>query len=168
MEFHFKFSDHAEVSTPAAQSPKKIGIFRGGGVEDGSIGDDKRDAFDVVAGEAVQAVQPARAAAEDESCRSGVRHHARRKYEPESLGRNIYVAEKATAAETRATILFIDAYLAHAAEIDHQAALATAEPGKAVPAATDCRKNAGGARCSDNSLNIGHVCATRNQTRCAS
>src|SRR5579863_3172165 len=163
MEFYFKFSDRTEVSAAASQSPKKVGIFFRGGVEDGSIGDDKREAFDVVTGEAVQAVQPACASAEDESCRSGVGNHARGKNEPESLSRNIYVAEKTTAAETRATIFFIDAYLAHAAEIDHQTALAAAESGKTVAAATDCGKNACGARCPDNSLHIGYVCATRNQ-----
>src|SRR5579864_9121250 len=105
MEFHFKFGDYAKVSTAASQSPKEIGIFGGGGVEDGAIGDDKREALDVVAGEAVQAVQPARAPAEDESCRACVRHHARGKNEPGSLGGNIYVAEKAPAAETRETSL---------------------------------------------------------------
>jgi len=112
----------------------------------------------------MQTVHPAGASAEDESCRTGVRHHARRKNEPESLGRGINGAEKATAAESRAPIFFIDPYLAHAGKIDHQAAFATAKSGKTVATATDCGENPSGARRPDNSLHIRDTGATRNQT----
>jgi len=165
VESHLELGDHAEVSAATAQSPKEIRIFRCAGVEDRTICDDKGKAFDVVAGETVQAVQPSGASAKDQSSRAGMGNNPGRKGEPDGLGHDINATEKAATTESRAAIYSINTHLPHAGEIDHQTAFTTAESGKAVTATTDGGNNARGTRRSDCSLHIRHSGATGDQTR---
>jgi hypothetical protein len=134
-------------------------------VEDRSISDDKGKALDIVAGETVQAVQPSSASAQDQSSRAGMGNDAGRKGQPNGLGRSINGTEKATAAESRATICLINIHLPHAREINHQAAFTTAESGKAVATTTNSGKNSCSTRRSYRSLHIRHSGATSDQTR---
>src|SRR5580698_5408984 len=113
MEFYFEVRDHTEIATASSQSPKQVGVFFCGCMHNRAVGSHQREAFDVVARQAVQASQPAEPSTENQTGSAGVRDYSRGKNETVLLRSRVDRTEQTAAGEARLTGLGINRRLAH-------------------------------------------------------
>src|SRR3954449_427739 len=66
VELELEGGGDAEVAPAAVQRPEEVGVLVAAGPDGDAVGGDELDGAEVVAGQAVLALQPARAAAEGE------------------------------------------------------------------------------------------------------
>ena len=127
----------AEVAAAAAQRPEQLGMLVGGRADLVAAGGDELDGEDVVAGEAVLALEPAGAAAEREARDAGARHAAADGREPVRLGGGVELAPGQAGAGAHDAALGVDGDLAEAADVDDDAVVDERQPGDGVAAGAD-------------------------------
>jgi hypothetical protein len=127
----------AEIATPAAQAPEEVGVLRGAGDQQLTVGGDHVSRQQVVARQAVPAVQPAQTAAEGQSGDACVGDDAQRGGQSELLRLAIELAQPQAGLGDRRLPRCIHAQALHIPEIDEQAAITRGVAGDAVPATTD-------------------------------
>ena len=125
----------AEVAAAAAQRPEQLGVLVGGRADRLAAGGDQLDGEDVVDGQAVLALEPARAAAEREPGDAGARDAPADGGEPVLLGGGVDLAPGQAAARADDPPLRVDDQLAQAADVDHEAVLDERRAGDRVAAA---------------------------------
>jgi hypothetical protein len=158
-----ELGDHAEVAASPSERPKEVWIFPIVRAQDGSVRDDHREAFNIVAGKTMQSVQPPSSTAQHQSGSTGVRNDPGGKCEANALRGRIYGSEKAAASESCTAIPLVDNHLAHTGEVDDQAVVATAKPGKAVAATPDRCKRSGLGCGSHGKLYVSDIGTARNE-----
>jgi hypothetical protein len=128
--------DHAEVAAPAPEGPEEVGVLVGRRPQDAPVGRDDLRGDQVVRGRAGLAGQPADPAAQGQPGDARVADEATDHGQAVYLGGGIQVAPGRAAAAHRPARGRIDHDPPHAAQVDHQPALADREPGEVVaPAA---------------------------------
>src|SRR5579863_4145082 len=160
MEFYFEIRDDTEVATASAQGPKQVGVFSCARMHNRALGSHYCETFDVVARQTVQAGQPAESSTKNQTGSAGVRDYSRGKNKTVLLRGCIDRTEQTAAGEARVAGLRINQYLTHSREIDHQAAVASAEAGEAMASAAQGSQNASGRSGPDGILHILDVGAT--------
>ena len=135
MQAIFERSRDSEVRARTAKPPEQVGVFVLARVHEPTVCRDDVDREEVVDREAEPALQPSHPAAECQTRGAGVRDDADRTDEPERLRLVVEVAEEGAAAHACRAVLRIDAHVAHAREVDHDAVVTRRQARDAVPAA---------------------------------
>ena len=137
MEAVFKRRHNAEIAAAAAQAPEQVrvlGVARG---QQLAIGGDHIGGEQVVAGKAVEAIEPAQAATQREAGDARGRKQSPRGGQPEGLRFAVKVAPGEPGLSAHRPPGGVNADALHGREIQHQPAIADGIPGHVVPAATD-------------------------------
>src|SRR5580692_6076697 len=113
MEFHFELGDDAEVAATSAQGPKQVRVFARARMHKGTVGSHHRQAFDVVARQAVQASEPAKSSAQNQPGGAGVRDYSGGKNQAVFLRSRIDRAEQTAAGKAGFAAFGVDRYLTH-------------------------------------------------------
>ncbi len=129
--------DHAEVAAAAAQRPEQLGMLVRGRAHLLALGGHELDGEQVVAGQAVLALEPAGPAAEREAGHAGGRHAAAGGGEAVGLGGAVELRPGRAGADARDPALGVDLDRRHAAHVDHEPVVDEREPGDRVPAGAD-------------------------------
>src|SRR5216683_5281762 len=137
MEFDLKLDYHTKISSAAAQGPEQVGILIARGMHKRTVCRDRGEACNVVTGKSMQASEPSGAAAQHQPGSAGVGDHAGRKHQSCALGRDVDGAKKTPTGKARPARVSVDGDFAHRRQINHYAALASAETSKTVPAASE-------------------------------
>jgi hypothetical protein len=119
VELIFERGDYAEIAASAAQTPEKVCILGGIYRQQLALGGDEIDGEEIVAGEAVFAGKPAKAASKRKSGNTGAGDRAPRGCEAKCLGLAIEVRPGSPALGAHRVTCRIDSDAAHAAKIDH-------------------------------------------------
>ena len=127
--------DDAEVAAAAAQRPEQLGMLVGGRADLVAAGGDELDGEDVVAREAVLALEPAGAAAEREARHAGAGDAAADGREAVRLRGGVELGPRQAGARPHDAALRIDADRAQAADVDDDSIVDEREPGDRVAAA---------------------------------
>ena len=125
----------AEVAAPAAQRPEQLGMLVGGGADLVAARGDELDGEDVVARQAVHALEPARPAAERKPRDAGGRDAAADGREAVFLGRGVELGPGQAGAGADDAAVAVDGDLAEAADVDDDAVVDEREAGDGVAAA---------------------------------
>ena len=146
---------------PPRSAQKSSGFSRLARAHEPTVREDHVRADDVVAGEAVASHQPSEAAAEREAGDPGGRHSAAGRREAVRRGRVVELAPRRAAAGQRDPAHRIDDYVAHAAQVDHQATVDAREAGRVVTAAAHSEGEIVGARELHRALDVARALADR-------
>src|SRR5690606_19485251 len=129
--------DDAEVAAAAAQRPQQVGVLVGVGADDAPVGGDQLGREQVVAGEAVLALQPAGAAAHREAGDAGGRHAAAGGGEAVRGRGAVGGRPGGAAADAHAPGLRVDRDLVHRTDVEDEAVLHQGAAGDRVAAGAD-------------------------------
>ena len=137
MQLVFERGDDAEVAAAAAQSPEQVRVIVGARGQEPAIGGDDVGGEQVVAGQAVLALQPADAAAEGEAGDAGRRHGAAGGGESEGLGLAVELSPGQARLGVRDPLhrIYPDAF--HGRQVDDQSVVADRLSGNVVATAAD-------------------------------
>jgi hypothetical protein len=138
--------DHPEVPSPTPQRPEEIGMLVGGGGEQIAGRGDDIGGEQVVARQAVPAVEPAEATAEGETGDPGHRDHPHGGGEPERLGLVVELREGEAGLRVGGAPHRVDPDALHRREVEHHAALADGGPGHAMASRPNGQGEIGGTR----------------------
>ena len=123
MELERERGRDAEVAAAAVQRPEQVRVLVRAGGDPRPVGGHQLDRDEVVAGEAVLALQPARPAAEREPGDAGGRHPPAGGREPVLLRGAVELGPRAAGSDARGARLGIDLDLVHRPHVDHEAAV---------------------------------------------
>ena len=150
---------HAEVAPTATQRPQQILV----GGDEVAVGGDQARADEVVAGQAVLALQHAHAAVEGQAGDAGLGHLPGRYGQAVELGLVVDVGERRAALHPGRLVGRIDVYAAHARQVDDDPAVARAVPGDAVAPTAYRDRQPGGACVADGGDHVGGAQAARDE-----
>ncbi len=128
-------ADDAEVATAAAQPPEQLGVLVRRCAHEPSVGGHELGADEVVAGEAVLALQPARAAAEGEAGDAGGRHAPSGGCQAMRGRRAVELGPGGAAADAGHAALGVDGDVGHVAHVEHEPIVDQRPARDRVPAA---------------------------------
>jgi hypothetical protein len=126
--------DHAEAPAAAAQRPQQLRVLVLRRAHQPAIGGDELRRDEVVAGEAVLALQPAGAAAEREPADAGGGHAAARGGEAVRLGGAVDLRPGGAAADAGDAGGRVHLDVAHRPHVEHEPVVDEREAGHGVPA----------------------------------
>jgi hypothetical protein len=147
---------HAEVASPAAYPPEEVPVLLLAGRQEPAVGGHYVRGDEVVAGEAVLAVEPAEAAPEREARYAGHRDYPQRGRQPERLRLVVELAQGQPGLGFGGASGGVYADALHGREVEHQPAVAHRLAGDAVPAAADGERQVVGAGELDPPDHVGH------------
>ena len=132
----------SDVTTPKLPPPPRSaqsssGFSTLGRANDPTVPGHELGADEVVAGEAVLALEPPGAAAERQSGNPGRRHAPARGGQAVGLGDVVHVGPDGTAADADAAPVGVDVDVGHAAQVKHEAVVAQRQTGDGVPTGAD-------------------------------
>jgi len=148
---------HAEVASPAAYPPEEVPVLLLAGLQEPAVGGHDVRGDEVVAGEAVLAVEPAEAAPEGEARYAGYRDHPEGGRQPERLRLVVELAQSEPGLGFGGASDGVYADALHGREVQHQPAVAHRLARDAVPAAADGERQVVGAGKLDPSHHVGHA-----------
>ncbi len=154
---------HAEVAAAAAQGPEQLGLRSGRDLAQRAVGRHQAHAQQVVDGEAVLARQPAEAAAEREAGDAGGGIDSQRCGEAMRLRFAIEVGQQRARLDPRSALRRVDADLAHARHVEHQAALRDCIAGDMMAATPHAQQHVMRLREAHGGLHIARGLAARDQ-----
>ena len=126
-----------EVPAAAPQRPEQIGMLPLVHAQVLTVGGDQIDRLQVVARQAVDAREPADAAAEGEAADAGVRDRPAGRGQTERLRLPVDVGPQRAAGDPHRRSRRIDMHTAHRREVDHQRTVGDRSSGHVVTAAAD-------------------------------
>ena len=135
-----ELGDDAEVGAGAADRPEQLGVLVAAGGADLAVGGDDLDLLEVVDGPAEPAGQIAKAAAEGQAGHADLGDEAEHGGQPVLLGRLVDVLEQAAGSDVGEPGIGIDADVAHAGQVEGQAASGDGGAGDVVAAALDAEQ----------------------------
>ena len=132
--------DHPEVAAATPQRPEQLGVLLAVGDADLAVGGDDLDLGEVVDRPAEAAGQIAKAAAQGQAGHAGLGHEAEHRGQPVRLGGLVDVAEQAARPDVGEPGLGVDDDLAHAGQVEGQAARRHGGSGDVVAPALDAEQ----------------------------
>jgi hypothetical protein len=134
MQAQLERGDHAEAASAAAQRPQELGMLVARRAHDAPVVRHQLGGEQVVAGQAVQALQPPRAAPEGEAGHARGRHPPAGGGQAVRLGGAVDIGPERSAADTDDPALGVDDDLVQAADVEHDAVVAQRQAGDRVTA----------------------------------
>ena len=134
VELELERRHDAEAPASAAQRPEQLGVLALGRANDPTVPGHELGGDEVVAREAVLALEPAGAAAERQPGNPGRRHAPAGGGEAVGLGRAIHVGPDGAAADSHDAPVGVDVDVGHATHVEHDAVVAQRQTGDGVPA----------------------------------
>ena len=134
VELELERRHHPEAPTSAPQCPEQLGVLALGRADDPTVPGHELGGDEVVAREAVLALEPPGAAAERQAGNPCRRHAAARGGEAVGLGHAIKVSPDGTAADPHDAPVGVDVDVGHATHVEHHAVVAQRQTGDGVAA----------------------------------
>jgi hypothetical protein len=128
---------HAEAAAPAAQRPEQLRVLALGRAYDPPVPGHELGGDEVVARQAMLALEPPGATAQGQPGHSGGRHPTARGGQPVGLGGAVHVGPDGAAADADGASVGGDLDVGHAAQVEHEAVVAQRQAGDGVPAGAD-------------------------------
>jgi hypothetical protein len=129
--------DNAEVGTGATDRPEQVGILMAVGGADLAVRSDDLDLLEVVDRPTEPTRQVSQAAAEGQAADANLGYEAEHSCQPVLLRRAVDVLEQTPGPDVRDLGMVIDGNVAHAGQVERQAALGDRGPGEVVAPALD-------------------------------
>ena len=161
----FEGGDDAEIAATPADRPEQVGIVVGIDMQAGAVGGDEVGREQVVDGHAVQAAEPAEAAAQGQAGHPGGGVDAQRGGQAIRLRFMVEVAQGGAAFDPGAAPRRVDAHRAHGRQVDHQAIVGQRAAGDVVAAAAHRQRQALAPGFGDGGRHVGGAGAAHDQRR---